>query len=136
MIGISSRTTYAIAALYELGKLPAGERRTIKEIASSANVPKNFLEQILLELKKSGLLSSTKGAYGGYKLAVTLKQITLREVIEVLETDAFNHTKSNTQVLQLFWEDVIGNIQQNLEIPLSELSNYQHKINNTLDYTI
>ena len=65
MIGISSKTIYAVAALQELGSIPDKEVLKIKEIAANASIPQNFLEQILLELKKQGLLTSIKGAHGG-----------------------------------------------------------------------
>ena len=51
MIGISSKTIYAIAALQELDLIPDNEVLKIKEIAANASIPQNFLEQILLELK-------------------------------------------------------------------------------------
>ncbi|HHD78391.1 MAG TPA: transcriptional regulator, partial [Epsilonproteobacteria bacterium] len=59
MIGISSKTVYAVAALQELGDIQDDSVLKIKEIAANANIPQNFLEQILLELKKQGLLTST-----------------------------------------------------------------------------
>ncbi|MEY3090699.1 MAG: hypothetical protein RL113_1015 [Pseudomonadota bacterium] len=90
MIGMSSKTFYAIAALHELGSIAEGEVMKIKEIAEKASIPQNFLEQILLELKKQGLLKSIKGAYGGYKLAKSLKEITLREIVTILESDIFS----------------------------------------------
>jgi len=90
MIGISSKTIYAIAALHELGSIPENEVLKIKEIAAKASIPQNFLEQILLELKKQGLLVSIKGAYGGYKLAKSLNDITLKDVVLVLESDIFS----------------------------------------------
>jgi len=81
MVGISSKTIYAIAALQELGSIDSDKVLKIKEIAINANIPQNFLEQILLELKKQGLLTSIKGAHGGYKLAKPLKDITLKDVV-------------------------------------------------------
>jgi len=89
MIGISSKTIYAVAALQELGSIPDNKVLKIKEIAANASIPQNFLEQILLELKKQGLLTSIKGAHGGYKLAKSLKDITLKDVVLILESDIF-----------------------------------------------
>ena len=137
MIGISSKTIYAVAALNQLGAISEDEVLKIKDIAASANIPQNFLEQILLELKKQGLLTSVKGAYGGYKLARSLKDITLKDVVVILESDIFsdvNHTDNPT--LKLFWEDVKLNAIKIFEIPLSELKNYELKANETLNYSI
>ena len=137
MIGISSKTIYAIAALHELGSIPENEVLKIKEIASNASVPQNFLEQILLELKKQGLLVSIKGAYGGYKLAKSLNDITLKDVVLVLESDIFSDIdQKENPALQLFWDDLKQKVSTVFEITLSELKEYQYKANQTLNYSI
>jgi len=137
MIGISSKTIYAVAALQELGSIPDNEVLKIKEIAANASIPQNFLEQILLELKKQGILTSIKGAHGGYKLAKDLKDITLKDVLLILESDIFSdNCKTDNPALKLFWEDLKENVSSLFEIPLSELKNYQLKANQTLNYSI
>ena len=137
MVGISSKTIYAIAALHELGAADAGSVLKIKEIAGNANIPQNFLEQILLELKKQGLLLSVKGAHGGYKLARPLKDITLKDVVVVLEADIFSDISQNDNpALNLFWDDLKTNVAKAFEIPLSELKNYELKATQTLNYSI
>ncbi|WP_373030170.1 Rrf2 family transcriptional regulator [Sulfurovum sp.] len=137
MIGISNKTIYAIAALQELDSIPDNEVLKIKEIAANASIPQNFLEQILLELKKQGILTSIKGAHGGYKLAKDLKDITLKDVLLILESDIFSdNCKTDNPALKLFWEDLKENVSSLFEIPLSELKNYQLKANQTLNYSI
>ena len=137
MIGISSKTIYAVAALQELGRSSDRKVLKIKEIAANANIPQNFLEQILLELKKQGLLSSIKGAHGGYKLAKDLKDITLKDVVLILESDIFSdNNQTDNPGLKLFWDDLLTNVSKVFEIPLSELKNYQLKANQTLNYSI
>ncbi|MDQ7084523.1 MAG: Rrf2 family transcriptional regulator [Sulfurovum sp.] len=137
MLGISSKTIYAISALQELGKIQDTELLKIKDIASNANIPQNFLEQILLELKKQGLLSSIKGAYGGYKLARPLKDITLKDVLVILEAEMFSEiTQAQNPALVLFWNDLRENASKVFEIPLSELKNYELKATKTLNYSI
>ncbi|MCO4844982.1 MAG: Rrf2 family transcriptional regulator [Sulfurovum sp.] len=137
MIGISSKTIYAIAALQELGSIPDNEVLKIKEIAANASIPQNFLEQILLELKKQGLLMSIKGAHGGYKLAKSLKDITLKDVVLILESDIFSDNyQTDNQALKFFWDDLKQKVSTVFEIPLSELKNYQLKANQTLNYSI
>lgn len=137
MIGISSKTIYAVAALQELGSLPDKEVLKIKEIAANASIPQNFLEQILLELKKQGLLTSIKGAHGGYKLAKDLQDITLKDVVIILESDIFSDiVQTDDPALTLFWKDLKQNVSAVFEIPLSELKNYQLKATQTLNYSI
>ena len=137
MLGISSKTIYAVAALKELGKIEANAVCKIKEIAHAANIPQNFLEQILLELKKQGLLVSVKGAHGGYRLAKSLQEITLKDVVLVLETDIFSDVyQTDNPALKLFWEDLKNSVSKTFEIPLSELKNYELKASQTLNYSI
>ncbi len=137
MTGISTKTIYAVAALHELGSMPENEVLKIKEIAARASVPQNFLEQILLELKKQGVLTSIKGARGGYKLAKKLKDITLKDVIMILETDALSEIcRTDNPTLKLFWEDIRAGVLNVFDIPLSELKNYQETANQTLNYSI
>ncbi|HFQ60851.1 MAG TPA: transcriptional regulator [Epsilonproteobacteria bacterium] len=137
MIGISSKTVYAVAALQELGNIQDDSVLKIKEIAANANIPQNFLEQILLELKKQGLLTSTKGAHGGYKLAKPLKDITLKDVVVILEADIFSDIcKTDHEGLKLFWADLKENVSAVFQVPLSELRNYQFKATQTLNYSI
>lgn len=137
MVGISSKTIYAIAALQELGSIEENVVLKIKQIAANAKIPQNFLEQILLELKKQGLLTSIKGAHGGYKLARSLKDITLRDVVTVLESDIFSDVdQTDNPALKLFWQDLKENVTKVFEIPLSELKNYELKAAQTLNYSI
>jgi len=137
MTGISTKTIYAIAALHELDSIQGDEVLKIKEIAARASVPQNFLEQILLELRKQSILTSVKGARGGYKLAKKLKDITLKDIVMILETDALSDVcKTDNPTLKLFWEDIKEGVSNVFDIPLSELKNYQHKANQTLNYSI
>lgn len=137
MLGISSKTIYAIAALKKLGALESNAVCKIKEIAQAANIPQNFLEQILLELKKQGLLVSVKGAHGGYRLAKSLQEITLKDVVVILETDIFSDVyQTEDEALKLFWKEFKQNAEKHFEIPLSELENYDLRASQTLNYSI
>ncbi len=137
MIGISTKTVYAIASLHELDALAKNEVMKIKEIAERASVPQSFLEQILLELRKKGLLVSIKGARGGYRLNKPLKDITLKEIVIILESDAFSDIgKTDNLALKLFWEEIQNGISKVFDIPLSELKQYQLQADQTLNYSI
>jgi Rrf2 family protein len=64
---ISSKTKYAIKALVTLAEEKAigGRALTIEEVADRAGVPKRFLEHILLDIKRAGLITSRRGRVGG-----------------------------------------------------------------------
>jgi len=137
MIGVTSKTIYGVAALYQLSSCEQGQTLKIKDIASRANVPQKFLEQILLELKKRGFLTSIKGACGGYKLAKLLQDIVLKDIIMTLENITFSDIcKTDNSVLKLFWTDVQSNLNNAFDIPLSELKKYEEKVNQVVNFSI
>src|SRR5262249_13402715 len=76
---------YALKALYVLTARPPGETVMIAEIAAEARVPRKFLEQILLDLKKRGILHSQRGKHGGYSLGRAPDQISFADVIRTID---------------------------------------------------
>jgi Rrf2 family protein len=81
---ISAKTDYAVRALLELA---AAESPPLKrdEIAGAQAIPVKFLESILAELKHGGIVQSQRGADGGYWLARAPEEITVAEVMRVVE---------------------------------------------------
>lgn len=81
---ISSRGEYALRALICLGHAEEN-LQSISEISEKTLVPLNYLEQILLQLKRNGYVQSKRGANGGYKLSRSTSEIVIGEVIRNLE---------------------------------------------------
>jgi Rrf2 family protein len=84
---ISMRSKYAIKALSFMARSRDKESYLIAELAAAENIPKKFLEAILLTLKSQGILSSRKGPGGGYWLAKAPATITLGNIIRAFEGD-------------------------------------------------
>lgn len=82
---LSNKTKYAIKALVVLGKNYGKEPMPILRIAEEENIPKKFLEQILLELRNAGILFSKKGAKGGYSLNKEPRDIRLTQIIRLTD---------------------------------------------------
>lgn len=82
---ISKKTKYALQALQYLALKDKQGPVLISELAEKERIPKKFLEAILLELNKKGILQSKKGKHGGYSLGKPADQITLGQVMRVLE---------------------------------------------------
>jgi len=83
---LSAKTEYACLAMLQLAaEYDSGEPVQIRRIAEVHGIPSRFLVQILLQLKGASLVASTRGASGGYRLARPPREITLAEVIEVME---------------------------------------------------
>ncbi len=83
---ISAKTEYACIAVLELAsRYGSNEPVRIRSIAERHDVPARFLVQILLQLKSAGLVASTRGAAGGYQLLVPPEQVSLGQVMDVME---------------------------------------------------
>jgi Rrf2 family protein len=85
MTSLSRKARYALRALYALAA--DGERGPvlIADLAERERIPRKFLEAILLELRNAGILQSKKGKGGGYSLAKAPEQITLGQVIRLVD---------------------------------------------------
>ncbi|MCE9553096.1 MAG: Rrf2 family transcriptional regulator [Planctomycetes bacterium] len=86
---ISAKTEYACIAVLELAiRHSSGEPIRMRELADAHGIPTQFLVQILLQLKGAGLVTSTRGASGGYQLVKSPEQITLGEVMAIVEGES------------------------------------------------
>ncbi len=84
MISVTSKSRYAVVAMAELSR--SGERPLpIKELAERRGIPEQFLEQLFSTLRRSGLLTSHRGAKGGYTLSRAPDEITILEVVQALD---------------------------------------------------
>lgn len=83
---ISAKTEYACLAMLELSaSFGSGEPVRIRKIAEEHDIPSRFLVQILLQLKGAGYVNSTRGAAGGYELIKPPEEISLGEVMQVID---------------------------------------------------
>ncbi len=82
---ISKKTKYALKALIYLGRRYEQGPVLIQELSRDENIPKKFLELILLTLKNSGILQSKKGKGGGYYLGRAPKDVSIGNIIRALD---------------------------------------------------
>ena len=84
---LSKKAKYALKALFALAQDNVNGQKSmlIAEIAKQERIPKKFLEAILLDLKNDGILYSKRGKTGGYALRKTPDQISIGEVIRVID---------------------------------------------------
>ena len=81
---LSSKARYALRAVVELARVE-GSQVTAAELAERADAPRKFLEAILLELARRGVVVSRRGKLGGYSLARPAAEISFAEVIRVID---------------------------------------------------
>jgi len=109
---ISAKTEYACVAVLELAaQFGSGEPVRIRRIAERNDVPPRFLVQILLQLKGAGLVASVRGAAGGYHLARDPKEISLGQVMDVINGSPTENGKTQitspaAKVLAQTWQEV------------------------------
>ncbi|GGL95888.1 MULTISPECIES: RrF2 family transcriptional regulator [Micromonospora] len=85
---LSARVDYALRAAAELAAVPEGGRSrpvTAEQIARAQEIPPKFLESILLQLRRGGIVHAQRGPEGGYWLARPAAEISLAEVIRVID---------------------------------------------------
>lgn len=123
-VRISSKGDYALRAVVELAATPGWEPVKAKDLASAQDIPLRYLLNILVDLKRAGIVTSRRGSEGGYVLAQPASAITLADVIRAVEgplaqvgdrrpEDLAYHGSAGP--LQLVWVAVRANLRAVLE---------------------
>jgi len=87
---ISAKSRYALASLVHMGQTCGHENSaTISSMAESLGISKIYLEQVFSLLKRGGVVTSTKGAQGGYQLARPMSEITAHHILSAIELSLF-----------------------------------------------
>ena len=125
---VSARAEYACLAMMELARRPSDPRPVrLAEITAKHRIPRPFLVQIMLQMKAAGLVHTTRGASGGYRLAKPPEEITLADIFGVLDRldEAENRPAGDrelAQSLQNVWRRLAKSRAQLLQqITLREL---------------
>jgi Rrf2 family protein len=82
---LTNKGKYGLKAMVHLAGLEPGALAQVQDMADTNNIPKKFLDQILSELRNAGLVFSKKGKGGGYALARPASQITVGNIVRVLD---------------------------------------------------
>lgn len=134
---ISARTDYAIRALLALAQAQAAGREPVSsdELAATQGLPRKFLEAILADLRRAGLVSSQRGSAGGYRLARPAEQVGIGSVVRAVDGPLAEvrglrpHETAYTGVaehLPVVWVALRASIRQVLdEVSLAQLSSGQ-----------
>lgn len=82
---LSARSEYGLLALVDLATAPGGTPVPARELAVSRGIPPAFLEQLLADLRRAGIIRATRGAHGGFTLARGAGDISALDIVEALE---------------------------------------------------
>ena len=88
---LSARVDYALRALSELAAADAP--RTVEQLSEARHLPNKYLESILGELRRTGLLRSQRGPEGGYRLARPAEAISIADVIRALDGELYFYSR-------------------------------------------
>jgi Rrf2 family transcriptional regulator, cysteine metabolism repressor len=109
----STKAEYGVRVMIALGRRRGEGPVSLAEIASTERLPLGYLEHLVAGLRKAALVSSTRGAHGGYELARSPETITMAEVVNALE--------GTVVPMQCFTEPASGRVLCN-----HELDGYDH----------
>ena len=135
MFSLSVKSRYGLAAMYELALHSKEGALQTKAIAQAHHIPSNYLEQVLVELKKGGLVQSSRGCNGGYWLAKAASQIQIYDILLCLE-GPLELANSGDFVLNSFWQSLQKKIQKLLSQTLDELIQEKAKQTQILTFSI
>jgi Rrf2 family cysteine metabolism transcriptional repressor len=108
---ISAKTEYACIALMELAiHKNSAEPVHVRNIAERHSVPPRFLVQILLQLKSADIVESTRGAAGGYRLKKRPEEITLGQVMNIIDAPVNSMKRMLNQTANGDAATILGNI--------------------------
>lgn len=134
---LSTKGTYGLSAMYQLFLSKTNKPVQIKDISASAEIPQNYLEQLLIMLRQAGLVTSVRGAHGGYLLAKSPHDILIKDILVALEGNlSITELEVKNPILRAFYEEKNAKLQEIFNIPLSEFEVYAQRLNSQLNYSI
>lgn len=137
---LSTKGTYGLRAMIDLAIYSGDGQISIKNISERQNISENYLEQIIAVLKKNGFVKSSRGAQGGYSLNLKPIEISVGDILRVLEGDlnpvdciVVNEEKqcneSDSCVTKFVWKKISDSINDVVNnITLEDLVNEQKRI--------
>ncbi len=141
---ISTKGRYGLRALIDLAINMDSENVSIKAISERQNISERYLEQIFSLLRKAGIILGRKGAQGGYSLGKNISELTILEILKVLEGDSIfidiNDKEENELedfVNKNLWKDINKIINDYfINITLEDLVDDYKKSKDTIIYYI
>ena len=121
MLNMSVKGKYGLAVMVALAHVYIHSVQ-MRVLASTQRIPQNYLEHILAELKREGFVKSIRGCSGGYFLAKSPSQISVKDILTCLEGDLslVDHTKKASE-LTFYWKKVEEVLKTMFDQSLQEL---------------
>lgn len=134
---LSVKSNYGLLALLTMGLNGTTQPMQSRVIGEVNHIPHAYLEQLLLQLKKSGFIKSVRGKHGGYLLAKPMTDILINDVLSAIEgplslSDGF----SAHCVIGSFWREIESMLSGMMSKSLADLVNDHQSRNPVLSYDI
>ena len=136
---ITARVAYASLAVFELALQPPSVLIQAKQVAEKRQIPLKFLEQILIQLKNSGIVKSVRGASGGYLLAKSAEEISLKDIVDAVEGGVrmLESELEGDRTLAAVWTEIEQEFMEKLDsITIQALISRSLRENQILSYEI
>ena len=134
---LSTKGVYGLSAMFELSFIKSSKPTQIKDISAKAGIPQNYLEQLLVVLRRANLVKSVRGAHGGYLLAKSANDIFVKDILIALEGNlTIIEQETNDNALNMFYKESNEKLKSIFDISLLELQEYQEKVSEQLNYSI
>jgi Rrf2 family cysteine metabolism transcriptional repressor len=133
---LSTKGEYGLLAMIDLALYSSEGPVQSQQIAERQHIPKQYLDQLMLTLKKAGLVESSRGRQGGYVLARPARNITILEIVTALEGPLENinflgrsvKSRSTTrEILNNYWNELFRSVVENLKGKTLEVLCDEHK---------
>lgn len=137
MLTLSVKGKYGLSAMFELALQGPNKPVQLRALTEAREIPHNYLEQIMIELKRDNLVKSFRGAHGGYILARPPKKITIKDILTTLEGNSrLSEGHYGCNILNTFWKTLEKDIKDLLTVSLEDLIKEKQKSEKVLTYTI
>ncbi len=133
-MNITQKHRYALSVMVQLGFNFQQGPIQLRILSDAAKVPHAYLEQLILDLKKSGLVKSTRGAKGGYQLSRNVADISVNDIFSAI--DPLKCEVLSTDQLAFFWSGLNDQVNHFLKLPLDSIMNDVIKKEQVLTYSI
>ncbi len=135
MLAFSVKSKYGLAAVLALASHPHQGPMHAKVIATEHHLPQQYLEQLMQDLKKAGIVRSIRGCQGGYTLAKSPDELTVFDILNCLEGPC-EFCEGTTGALGHFWRQKDQEIKALFQVSIAELVLADQKSKQLLAYSI
>jgi Rrf2 family transcriptional regulator, cysteine metabolism repressor len=136
MLNLTAKSKYGLAAILAIATTQDHRPVQSKTIAEQYRIPQPYLEQLLLDLKKAGVIHSVRGCQGGYTLAKSPEQLTVLDVVLSLEGSSDFCAGMATGTLETFWRHKEMQINDLFQVTIATLVAQDQKAKYVMAYSI